>query len=71
MVYDDRGHFIEPHTKRMIGLGTLASATTLDRIAHLKLEEADLDPAWVKTHGPNGCLRRRAICRKGRFHAAV
>ena len=23
VVYDDRGHFTEPHTKRVIGLGTL------------------------------------------------
>ena len=55
VVYDDRGHFIEPHTNRMIGLGTLAVRDYLDHIHHLKLEEADLNPAGVKTYGPSGC----------------
>ena len=56
VVYDDRGHFTEPHTKRVIGLGTLNVRGYLSRIGRLKLEEADFDPASVKTYGPDGCF---------------
>ena len=71
VVYDDRGHFMEPHTKRVIGLGTLNVRDYLSRIMQLKLEEADFDPASVKTYGPNGSLRRGALRRERRLHAAV
>jgi hypothetical protein len=54
VVYDDRGHFIEPHGKRVIGLGTLNVRNYLSRINQLKLEEADFDPASVETYGPHG-----------------
>jgi hypothetical protein len=54
VVYDDRGHFLEPHTKRVIGLGTLNVRNYLNRVDQLKLEEADFDSASVKTYGPNG-----------------
>jgi hypothetical protein len=54
VVYDDRGHFLEPHTSRVIGLGTLNVRHYLERVQRLKLEEADFDPASVQTYGPNG-----------------
>jgi hypothetical protein len=54
VVYDDRGHFTEPHTKRVIGLGTLNVRAYLSRVARLKLEKADFAPASIKTCGPNG-----------------
>jgi Topoisomerase 6 subunit A/Spo11, Toprim domain len=54
VVYDDRGHFMEPHTKRVIGLGTLNVRRYLSGIRRLELEEADFEAASVKTHGPNG-----------------
>jgi hypothetical protein len=54
VVYDDRGHFMEPHTKRVIGLGTLNVRAYLSRVGRLKLEEADFGPASIKTYGPNG-----------------
>ena len=54
VVYDDRGHFLEPHTKRVIGLGTLNVRGYLSRVENLELEEADFDPASVKTYGPDG-----------------
>ena len=56
VVYDDRGHFTEPHTTRVIGLGTLNVRNYLSRVAPLKLEEADFAPAAVKTYGPQGCF---------------
>jgi hypothetical protein len=54
VVYDDRGHFMEPHTRRVIGLGTLNVRDYLNRVGELKLEEADFDPASVTTYGPHG-----------------
>jgi hypothetical protein len=54
VVYDDRGHFLEPHTKRVIGLGTLNVRAYLSRVDPLELEDADFDPASVKTYGPDG-----------------
>jgi hypothetical protein len=69
VVYDDRGHFMEPHTKRVIGLGTLNVRTYLSRVEQSQLEEADFDPAAVKTYGPDG--RRGAVYGKRRIPAAV
>jgi hypothetical protein len=69
VVYDDRGHFTEPHIKRVIGLGTLNVRGYLSRVADLKLQEADFDPASVKTYGPDGAygavlyVRKKASCR--------
>ena len=54
VVYDDRGHFVEPHTERVIGLGTLNVRGYLSRIDQLKFEEADFAPASVDTYGPDG-----------------
>ena len=54
VVYDDRGHFLEPHSSRVIGLGTLNVRDYLRRVQRLRFEEADFDPASVQTCGPNG-----------------
>jgi hypothetical protein len=54
VVYDDRGHFAEPHIKRVIGLGTLNVRGYLSRVNSLEFEEADFDAASVKTYGPDG-----------------
>jgi hypothetical protein len=54
VVYDDRGHFIEPHTRRVIGLGTLNVRGYVSHVRPLKLENADFDPAEVSTYGPHG-----------------
>jgi hypothetical protein len=54
IVYDDRGHFTEPHTKLVIGLGTLNVRAYLSRVARLKLEGANFAPASIKTYGPHG-----------------
>ena len=57
VTYDDRGHFIEPHTGRVIGLGTLSVRNYLSRVGPLQLEEADFAAAAIKTFGPDGCYR--------------
>jgi hypothetical protein len=54
VVYDDRGHFMEPHTNRVIGLGTLNIRAYLNRVKALEFEEADFNSASVKTYGPDG-----------------
>jgi hypothetical protein len=54
VVYDDRGHFAEPHNKRIIGLGTLNVRAYLSRVKELEVAEADFDPAGLRTYGPSG-----------------
>ena len=54
VVYDDRGHFIEPHTKRVIGLGTLNVRHYLGRVTTMTMQEAGFNPALIKTYGPDG-----------------
>src|SRR5215469_15468432 len=54
VVYDDRGHFLEPHNKRVVGLGTLNVRDYLSRTKGFTLEGASFDPAGVNTYGPDG-----------------
>jgi hypothetical protein len=54
VTWDDRGHFHEPHTGRVIGLGTLAVRGYLSSMHPLKFEEADFARASVETYGPDG-----------------
>lgn len=54
VVYDDRGHFTEPHTKRVIGLGSLNVHGYLSKVHLLNLKAADFAAAKVKTYGPDG-----------------
>ena len=52
VVYDDRGHFVEPHTGKMIGLGTLNVRDYLNDVRDPVCDEAFA--ARVKTFGPMG-----------------
>jgi hypothetical protein len=54
VVYDDRGHFMEPHTGRVIGLGTLPVRRYLGRITPMTMQEAGFNPALIETYGPDG-----------------
>jgi hypothetical protein len=56
VVYDDRGHFIEPHTEHTIGLGTISVREYLDDVAEPKLTDPGFAPGTVVTHGPDGCF---------------
>jgi DNA topoisomerase VI subunit B len=60
VVWDDRGHHVEPHTDRAIGLGTLAVRNYTGGFGAPKIEPASIAPAVVTTSGP-----------RGRFQAAV
>jgi hypothetical protein len=52
IVFDDRGHFREPHTGRSIGLGTLAVRDYLGNMHEPQFDEAEFSEAEVKTYGP-------------------
>jgi hypothetical protein len=52
VVFDDRGHFHEPHTERSIGLGTLAVDGYLNKLREPKLERPGFARGKVTTHGP-------------------
>jgi len=67
IAYDDRGHFIEPHTRRVIGLGTLNVRAYLSRIHDAKAEPADIDPAEFSTYGPDGCYQAILFIEKEGF----
>jgi DNA topoisomerase VI subunit B len=56
VVYDDRGHFREPHTGLVFGLGTLAVRQYLSEIGKPKLQGPQLKPASIETRGPHGCF---------------
>jgi len=56
VVYDDRGHFVEPHTGRQIGLGTINVRAYLSRVENMDFKEADFNPAAIKTYGPHGAF---------------
>jgi hypothetical protein len=64
VVWDDRGHFTEPHTGKVFGLGTLNVRGYLQDNAPPILEEAGFKDAEIKTHGPTdvsapSCLWKR------------
>ena len=54
IVYDDRGHFREPHTDRVIGLGTLAVRNYLKGIRDTHQGEPSFSPGKIITCGPHG-----------------
>jgi hypothetical protein len=54
ILWDDRGHFREPHTERVIGVGTLAVRHYLASCRTPKVEEAAIVSALVTTQGPQG-----------------
>jgi hypothetical protein len=54
LVFSDRGHFTEPHTERVIGLGTLAVRKYVGGYQGPALIEGGFTDAQVSTHGPQG-----------------
>jgi hypothetical protein len=56
VVFDDRGHFREPHTKRAIGLGTLKVRQYQADIGEIDFKEPSFSRGKVVTWGPDGCF---------------
>lgn len=54
IAYDDRGHFIEPHTDHRIGVGTLAVREYLGGCKAPTITHATLKDTYVATQGPDG-----------------
>jgi hypothetical protein len=52
--WDDRGHFLEPHTGKSFGVGTLNVRHYVDGYASPDFEEAGFAGAEIKTSGPQG-----------------
>jgi DNA topoisomerase VI subunit B len=67
VVYDDRGHFTEPHTGHMIGLGTLSVRDYLGGVHDLKMQEAGFASARIVTRGPHGSYGALFYCEKEGF----
>jgi hypothetical protein len=54
IVWDDRGHFIEPHDGPVIGLGTLPVRQYLAGLRGPRIDDGGFTGAKVSTHGPHG-----------------
>jgi hypothetical protein len=54
VVFDDRGHFTEPHTKLELGIGTLAVRQYLAGTCSPDVCDVKLRKPCVKTSGPGG-----------------
>jgi hypothetical protein len=54
VVWSDRGHFTEPHTGLVVGLGTLAVRGYVGGYRAPVLCEAGISSAWISTKGPRG-----------------
>jgi hypothetical protein len=67
IVFDDRGHFTEPHTKTSFGLGTIAVRNYLASISEPKWIEPQVTPAGWATRGPSGRFRAVLFIEKEGF----
>jgi hypothetical protein len=56
IVWDDRGHFTEPHTKYAFGLGTISVRNYLAAIGAPSFLDPDFSAGIIETHGPDGCF---------------
>jgi hypothetical protein len=54
VIYDARGHFVEPHDGKKFGIGTLEVRNYLDALHDHKLVEAAFKEAKIETCGPSG-----------------
>jgi DNA topoisomerase VI subunit B len=54
VVFDDRGHFIEPHGGQKIGLGTLSVRSYLAGLRAPRIEDGAFTDCQISTHGPQG-----------------
>jgi hypothetical protein len=52
VVFDARGHFIEPHNGEIVNLGTIGVRSYLNEIRDATFKQAKLKPARVSTRGP-------------------
>jgi hypothetical protein len=68
VVYDARGHFLEPHTNRRIGCGTIEVGNYLHAMKDPKIVSADFSDANIDIIGPSGNLSAVLFCEKEGFN---
>ena len=54
IAWDDRGHFLEPHTGKAFGVGTLNVRDYVASYASPAFEDAGFAPATIESSGPEG-----------------
>jgi hypothetical protein len=67
IIWDDRGHFAEPHTDVGIGLGTLPVRDYIKGFHRAMIEPARIADAYVSTRGPEGRYHAVLFCEKEGF----
>jgi hypothetical protein len=67
VVYDQRGHFAEPHTNRRIGCGTIEVRNYLNAARAPRITPADFAGAGVDVIGPSGNIAGLVYSEKGGF----
>jgi hypothetical protein len=68
VVYDARGHFIEPHTNKRMGCGTIEVDNYLHRMKKPNVTSAEFSDASIETIGPSGCIAGVLFCEKEGFN---
>ena len=68
VVFDARGHFIEPHTERSVPLGTAEVASYLNRVGTPVWDEPSASMPDIETCGPSGCYGAVLFCEKEGFN---
>jgi hypothetical protein len=68
VVYDARGHFIEPHTNRRIGCGTIEVDNYLAALKSPDILPADFQGATIDVIGPRGGFAGVFFCEKEGFN---
>ena len=71
VAFDDRGHFADPHTGLMIGLGTVAVREYIEDLHELEIKSAAVAPAHVATKGPSGSFGAVLYIEKEGFMALL
>jgi hypothetical protein len=67
VVYDARGHFVEPHTNRRIGCGTIEVGNYLHALNEPRVVSAEFADANVDIIGPSGGFSAILFCEKEGF----
>jgi hypothetical protein len=67
VVYDARGHFLEPHTNRRIGCGTIEVGNYLYKLKDPKIVPAGFYDANIEIIGPSGGFSGILFCEKEGF----
>ena len=67
VVYDARGHFVEPHTNRRIGCGTIEVGNYLNALKDPNIVPAEFSDTNVEIIGPDGGFGAVLFCEKEGF----